>query len=57
MLLLVRWFLNESDLFYLFCRYLVEFVLFGDEVIVRDDIFFDSGFLDEEMELDIEGVF
>ena len=55
MLLLVRRLLNESDLLYLLCRYLVEFVLPGDEAIARDDISLDSGFSDEEMELDTEG--
>ncbi|KAL9969636.1 hypothetical protein ACROYT_G021872 [Oculina patagonica] len=35
-------------------RYLVEFVLPGDQVLPRDDISIDSGFSDEEMEVDSE---
>lgn len=37
-------------------RYLVEFVLPGDQVLPRDDISIDSGFSDEEMEVDSEGI-
>lgn len=37
-------------------RYLVEFVLPGDQVLPRDDISIDSGFSDEEMEADSEGI-
>ena len=40
---------------FLVCRYLVEFVLPGDNVLPRDDISLDSGFSDEEMEVDMEG--
>ena len=36
-------------------RYLVEFVLPDDKVIPRDDVSLDSGFSDEEMEVDEEG--
>jgi len=39
----------------LLCRYLVEFVLPGDNVLARDDISLDSGFSDEEMEVVTEG--
>ena len=39
----------------MFLRYLVEFVLPDDKVIPRDDVSLDSGFSDEEMEVDEEG--
>lgn len=38
------------------CRYLVEFVLPGDQVLSSDDISIDSGFSDEEMEVGSEGI-
>ena len=37
-----------------FLRYLVEFVLPGDNVLPRDDVSLDSGFSDEDVE-DMEG--
>ena len=47
-LLFLKWFLFPLS------RYLVEFVLPGDNILPRDDVSLDSGFSDEEVE-DMEG--